>query len=248
MDHSPAFQALYLPGGQPPAADQLFRNPSLARTLELLARDGGPSFYEGTLANDILAGITALQAEQPGFRGWSAADLSSYSVVRRMPLCHGLLNHQLCTMPPPSSGGLAVLQTLALLNQGKGLNHGSDPHTWRQLARAQALADADRLYWLHDPIDGAIPTRALLAPRYIQTRSAAIQDSPAQRPAPGLPPGMTRYPFALPDQGREQGTTHLAIVDAQGNLATYTSSVSWLFSTIPATRRRLPNTVSTELV
>ena len=229
VDHSPAFQALYLPGGQPPPADQLFRNPALAQSLELLANDGGPSFYEGALAERILAGVAALQTQQPGFRGWSPADLASYAVIRRQPLCRQQWNHRLCTMPPPSSGGLAVLQTLALLDQGKGLNDASDPHTWRQLARAQAWADADRLYWVHDPVDGANPTGALLDPRYIQARSAAMQASPAKRPAPGLPPGMSRYPFALPDQGREQGTTHLAIVDARGNLATYTSSVETVF-------------------
>ena len=229
VDHSPAFQALYLPGGQPPPADQLFRNPALARSLELLANDGGPSFYDGALAERILAGMAALQTLQPGFRGWTAADLSSYAVVRRQPLCRQQWNHRLCTMPPPSSGGLAVLQTLALLERGKELTDASDPHTWRQLARAQAWADADRLYWVHDPIDGAIPTGALLDRRYIQARSAAMQASPAQRPAPGLPPGMARYPFALPDQGREQGTTHLAIVDARGNLASYTSSVETVF-------------------
>ena len=229
VDHSPAFQALYLPGGQPPPADQLFRNPALARNLEMLARDGGPSFYTGALAELILEGIAALQAERPGFRGWTAADLSSYAVVRRPPLCHSLLNHRLCTMPPPSSGGLAVLQTLALLERLDGLNAAPDPRTWRQLARAQAWADADRLYWVHDPIDGPIPTAGLLDPRYVQARNAAMQASPAQRPAPGLPPGMARYPFALPDQGREQGTTHLAIVDADGNIATYTSSVETVF-------------------
>jgi len=229
VDHSPAFRALYLPGGQPPPADQLFRNPALANSLKLLARDGGPSFYNGALAELILSGIATLQAEQPGFRGWTAADLSSYAVARRTPLCHRLLNHRLCTMPPPSSGGLAVLQTLALLEQRNGLNQASDPHTWRQLAHAQAWADADRLYWVHDPIDGAIPTGALLDPRYIQARNAAMQASPPRHPAPGLPPGVTRYPFALPDQGREQGTTHLAIADADGNIATYTSSVETVF-------------------
>ena len=102
--HSPAFQALYLPGGQPPPADQRFRNPALARTLEHLAIHGGPAFYSGALARQILQEISALQPQEPGFRGWTAADLSAYAVVRRPPLCHNLLNHRLCTMPPPSLG------------------------------------------------------------------------------------------------------------------------------------------------
>ena len=229
VDHSPAFQALYLPGGQPPPANRPFRNPALARTLELLAKDGGPSFYKGELAQQILAGMAALQTDQPDFRGWSPADLAGYAVVQRSPLCHRLRSYRLCTVPPPSSGGLAVLQTLALLNQSNALSGPADPQTWRLLARAQAWADADRLYWVHDPKDGAIPTGPLLDPVYIQSRAIALQTSPAARPTPGLPPGLAAYPYALPEQSREQGTTHLAIVDGEGNLAAYTSSVETVF-------------------
>ncbi|QNJ14235.1 gamma-glutamyltranspeptidase [Synechococcus sp. A18-46.1] len=229
VDHSPAFQALYLPGGQPPPANRPFRNPALARTLELLAKDGGPSFYNGELAQQILAGMAALQTDQPDFRGWSPADLAGYAVVQRSPLCHRLRSYRLCTAPPPSSGGLAVLQTLALLNQSNALSGPADPQTWRLLARAQAWADADRLYWVHDPKDGAIPTGPLLDPVYIQSRAIALQTSPAARPTPGLPPGLAAYPYALPEQSREQGTTHLAIVDGEGNLAAYTSSVETVF-------------------
>ncbi|MEC7652823.1 MAG: gamma-glutamyltransferase family protein, partial [Cyanobacteriota bacterium] len=229
VSHSAAFQALYLPGGHPPPADKLFRNPALASTLERLARDGGASFYRGALAQQILAGINALRAEQPGFRRWRPADLEDYTVVRRPPLCHRLLSYRLCTVPPPSSGGLAVLQTLALLNQSRAFSGPTDPDTWRQLARAQAWADADRLYWVHDPVDGAIPTGPLLDPAYIKARVAAMQASPATLPTPGLPTGLATYPYALPDQSREQGTTHLTIVDAQGNIAAYTSSVETVF-------------------
>ena len=229
VSHSAAFQALYLPGGHPPPADKLFRNPALASTLERLAREGGASFYRGALAQQILAGINALRAEQPGFRRWRPADLEDYTVVRRPPLCHRLLSYRLCTVPPPSSGGLAVLQTLALLNQSRAFSGPTDPNTWRQLARAQAWADADRLYWVHDPVDGAIPTGPLLDPAYIKARAAAMQASPATLPTPGLPTGLATYPYALPDQSREQGTTHLTIVDVQGNIAAYTSSVETVF-------------------
>ena len=144
-------------------------------------------------------------------------------MVLRLPLCDRLRCFRLCTVPPPSSGGLAVLQTLALLNQSNALSDPADPQTWRLLARAQAWADADRLYWVHDPMDGAIPTGPLLDPTYIQSRAIALQTSPAARPTPGLPPGLAAYPYALPEQSREQGTTHLAIVDGQGNLPAYTS-------------------------
>ena len=229
--HSPDFQALYLPGGQPPAPDHVFKNPALAKTLRLLARDGGPVFYQGPLAQQILRGINALQASEPDFRGWTAADLSSYAVLQRAPLCSQQLQHRICTMPPPSSGGLALLQTLALLNQSTALSQSSaaEPEVWRQLARAQAWADADRLYWVHDPRDGVVPTASLLDPAYIRRRAKTMQRSQGVQPTPGLPPGIDRYPFGRPDRGIEQGTTQITIVDASGNIASYTSSVETIF-------------------
>ena len=230
-DHSAAFQKLYLPSGQPPQADQPFRNPQLARTLQALAQHGGRTFYEGDLAQQILREMDALQTAEPEFRGWSASDLSAYAVLRRQPLCSKQLQHRICTMPPPSSGGLALLQTLALLNQNKDLpgSSAADPQTWRQLARAQAWADADRLYWVHDPLDGPVPAAALLNPAYIKGRADTMRATPAAQPAPGLPAGLDRYPHGRPDKGREQGTTHITIVDGFGNIASYTSSVETVF-------------------
>jgi len=229
--HNQAFQALYLPGGKPPAADQLLRNPQLARTLQTLARDGGPSFYRGALAEQILQEMARLQAGDPDFRGWRPSDLSAYAVVRRQPLCSEQLSHRICTMPPPSSGGLALLQTLALLNQTSVLQGSSsaDAQIWRQLASAQAWADADRLYWVHDPIDGSVPAAALLDPAYIRSRAEAMQAIPALPPTPGLPPGIDRHPHGRPHRGREQGTTQVTIVDGFGNIASYTSSVETVF-------------------
>ncbi|WP_413746139.1 gamma-glutamyltransferase family protein [Synechococcus sp. MIT S9507] len=231
VTHSDAFQELYLPGGQPPQADQPFRNPALASTLESLARDGGPGFYRGTLAQQILLEMSSLQASEPEFQGWSASDLDSYAVVRRQPLCSTQLKLQICTMPPPSSGGLGLLQTLALLMQTTDLSISSadDPETWRQLARAQAWADADRLYWVHDPLDGAVPATALLNQAYIQARAKDMQFAAGKAPSPGLPAGINRYPFGLPERGREQGTTQITIVDVVGNIASYTSSVETIF-------------------
>ena len=229
--HSAAFQKLYLPGGKPPAADRPFRNPQLARTLEALARNGGADFYRGALARQILREMAALQTGDPEFRGWSASDLSSYSVLRRQPLCSQQLKHRICTMPPPSSGGLALLQTLALLNQNRDLpgSIAADPQTWRQLAKAQAWADADRLYWVHDPLDSTVPAAALLDPTYIQKRSESMQATPTAQPSPGLPAGINRYPYGRPNKGREQGTTQITIVDGFSNIASYTSSVETVF-------------------
>ena len=231
VSHSPAFQALYLPDGQPPPADQPFRNPALARTLTTLASDGGDAFYQGPLAQQILRRVNALKREPSRFKGWSAADLSTYAVVRRAPLCNQQLQHQICTMPPPSSGGVGLLQTLALLNQSTPIaaSTPASPTVWKQLGKAQAWADADRLYWVHDPLDGAVPTRALLKPAYIQQRAQAMQTAGSKAPDPGLPPGVTHYPFGRPNPNNEEGTTQITIVDPSGNIVVYTSSVETIF-------------------
>ena len=231
ISHSPAFQTLYLPGGQLPPTDQPFRNPALAHTLTTLARDGGPAFYRGPLAQQILRGVNALKRNTPSFGGWTAADLSNYAVVRRTPLCSQQLQHRICTMPPPSSGGLGLLQTLALLHQNPALKGSSpsDSTVWAQLGKAQTWADADRLYWVHDPIDGAVPAAALLSPAYIQRRAQAMQNAGNTMPEPGLPPGLTHYPFGRPAPSQEAGTTQITIVDANGNIAVYTSSVETIF-------------------
>ena len=227
--HNLAFQQLYLPGGKPLPAGRLFRNPALARTLQTLAQEGGRAFYEGPLAQRIQRGVNALTAQAPNFKGWSANDLASYAVVRRSPLCRVLMKHRVCTVPPPSSGGLAVLQTLALLEATGGFNDPSLPQSWRDLALAESWADADRLYWVHDPIDGTVPIQGLLNPSYVQARTQAMQASPERLPQPGLPPGMKQFPFGRPGPGPELGTSHVTIVDGAGNIASYTTTVETVF-------------------
>ena len=227
--HNPAFQQLYLPGGTPLPAGRLFRNPALARTLETLAQEGGRAFYEGPLAQRIQRGVNALTVQAPNFKGWSANDLASYAVVRRSPLCRVRMQHRVCTVPPPSSGGVAVLQTLALLDATGTVNGPAAPETWRHLALAEAWADADRLYWVHDPIDGTVPTQGLLDPAYIRARAQAMQSSSDRRPQPGLPPGQQHFPFGRRSSAPEQGTSHVSIVDAEGNLASYTTTVETVF-------------------
>ena len=227
--HSPAFQQLYLPGGRAIQAGARLRNPVLANSLEQLARHGGPSFYRGDLARQILRELDALRRDEPGFRGWSPVDLTSYKVIRREPLCSGWRGYRLCSMPAPSSGGLAIQQTLALWDALGGESSLQQPASWRRLAAAMAWADADRLYWVRDPLDGAPWIPALLTPQYIVSRAGGMALDHHRPPAPGLPPGQPSYPFARPTPGREEGTTQISIADAAGNLASYTASVETVF-------------------
>jgi gamma-glutamyltranspeptidase/glutathione hydrolase len=227
--HSAGFEQLYRPGGQRPRLNQVFRNPSLGDTLEQIARNGGPTFYDGALAARILKGMAELGSHDQAFQGWSAADLSNYTVIRRRPVCHPIQRWTLCTVPPPSGGGLAILQTLAFLEATGPMSTPKRPRAWKRFATALQWADADRLYWVNDPSDWPVPMRGLLAPHYLRGRAKAMLDQPTSIPGPGLPPGRSHYPFAKTGAGVEQGTTHLSIVDQHGNLAVYTGSVETVF-------------------
>ena len=228
-EHNAAFQRLYLPGGQAPPAGKRLRNPALARTLQRLARHGGPEFYTGRLGRQILTELAALGLKQPRFQGWTAADLASYEVIQRRALCSEWRGYQLCSAPAPSSGGLALQQSLALWEAMGGGNSIRQPASWQHLALALAWADADRLYWVRDPLDATPWIPALLQPAYIRSRASRIAADRQLQPAPGLPPGQSRYPFARPDVGRENGTTQITVVDAEGNVASYTASVETVF-------------------
>ena len=227
--HSSGFDQLYRPGGELPRLDQPFRNPALGATLEQIARAGGPTFYDGALAAQILKGMADLGSNEQAFQGWSAADLKNYSVIRRRPVCHPIQRWRLCTVPPPSGGGLAILQTLALLEATGPMPAPTRPDAWQRFATALQWADADRSYWVNDPSDWPVPMEGLLAPRYLRRRSKAMLDQPESIPGPGLPPGRSHYPFAKTKPSVEQGTTHLSIVDRHGNLAVYTGSVETVF-------------------
>ena len=228
-DHNTAFQQLYLPGGKAIQAGQRLRNPALAHTLEHLADHGGSAFYRGALAHQILRELASLSRDEPRFRGWSAADLAGYQVIERRPLCSDWRGYRLCSVPAPSSGGLALQQSLALWEALGPEPRIQRPAGWQRLALALAWADADRLYWVRDPVDGAPWIPALLKPAYIRARAMQISRDPRSRPVPGLPPGQPRYPFARAPSGREDGTTQITVVDADGNLASYTASVETVF-------------------
>ena len=229
VSHSRAFQRLYQPDNATLKPGRRFRNPALARTLDRLARHGGLDFYRGALAHQVLRELTALKDENDRFRGWSASDLASYRVMRRQPLCSWWRSYRLCSVPAPSSGGLAVQQSLALWDALGGLESVAQPAGWQRLAQAQAWSDADRLYWTRDPIDATPWFPALLDPTYIQSRALRMKGNLSLKAGPGLPPGQLNYPFARPDRGREDGTTQISIVDREGNLVSYTASVETVF-------------------
>ncbi len=231
INHSRAFQALYLPNGSLPTQKLPFRNKKLASTLSRLAKGGINEFYRGAIANELVADIELQQNKNKTVQTITNEDLASYKVQKRNPICRKYRSWQICSFPPPSGGGVAVLQALGtyeLLSKGnwsvETVNH------WHLLAESLRFADADRSHWIGDPIDLRVPLKGLLEDSYLRKRASAIKAANTTvRPLPGKPKGSELLDLASQPRTTSGGTTHLVVVDVDGNVASYTSSVETVF-------------------
>lgn len=224
----PAARALFFgPDGAPLPVGTVVRNPALAATFEKIAALGADSFYLGDNAKAIAAKVgTAPRNPAP----MSTADLAAYAAKSRDPVCGRYRVWRVCSMGPPSAGGITVLQTLGELERFdlKAMGPAS-PTAWHLIAEAERLAFADRDAWLADPDFAPVPTAGLIDPAYFAARSALISEGATMaNVAPGKPAGASDA-FAVAGPIPEHGTTHFAAVDRWGNAASYTSTVESAF-------------------
>ncbi len=242
----PAARALYFPAGEPLAAGDTLRNPAFAATLRAIAEAGPAAFYRGAIAGDIVAAVQG-HAGNPGLL--AEDDLAGYRVVPRDPVCAAYRGYRVCGMGPPSSGALTVGQILALLEHFDlgALGPGS-PLAWHLFAEASKLAYADRGLYMADDDFVAVPVAGLLDPGYVTARAQRIaraEAMPAPAP-PGNPPWRQREPRAAGADGERPGTTHLSIVDAEGNAIAYTGSIEQAFGATLMVRGFLLNNELTD--
>lgn len=224
----PAGRALFFGAdGAPLPVGTVVRNPALAATFEKVAALGADSFYLGDNAKAIAAKVgTAPRNPAP----MSTADLAGYKAKPRDPVCGRYRVWRVCSMGPPSAGGVTVLQTLGMLERFDLRTMGAaSPTAWHLIAEAERLAFADRDTWLADPDYARVPTAGLIDPAYFAARSALISETSAiNSAAPGKPAGASdRFVMAGPIP--ENGTTHFAAVDRWGNAASYTSTIESAF-------------------
>ena len=229
--------ALYLPGGAPPAVGSTLRNPDLAATYRLLARDGVDAFYHGPLADDIAATVTAppLSATPVGTwpfpvraGGMTVADLAGYQARFPDPTrvrYHGLDVYGMAT---PSSGGSTVGEALNIL-AASGLAGQSTTGVLHRYLEASALAFADRNRYVGDGTPRAL-LDTLLSPAFGASR--ACQIDPAHARAKPVPPGVPAAPYpgcpaAAPGAPDLAGTstTNLTVADRWGNVVEYTLTI-----------------------
>jgi gamma-glutamyltranspeptidase/glutathione hydrolase len=192
----------------------VFRQPELATTLRRIQAEGRAGFYSGRTAELIVDEM------RRGAGLVTTADLAGYRAVWREPLRVGWRGFELLSAPPPSSGGIAVIQLLRMKDQLSadfaGLEHNS-PQYVHLTAEMEKRVFADRAEYLGDPGFFDVPVARLLADDYIATRAAGV-DREAISPLQSVPPGL-----------EPPHTTHYSIVDRWGNAVanTYTLNTSF---------------------
>lgn len=214
--------AYFLPEGNPIAAGDVLVNTPYANTLKLLAEEGVGAFYAGDLARTIVA--TVQGAAKPGVL--SEVDLAIYRVKERPAVCATYRAHEVCGMGPPSSGAIAVGQTLGML-ESYDLSAGPDDVNVRRLiGDASRLAFADRGRYVADTDYVPVPVRGMLDPTYLAERGALLAGDDA---LPEVSPGAPEFDHALnwaDDQSIElPSTSHISIVDSFGNVASMTTTI-----------------------
>lgn len=224
---SPAARSyFYDEKGEPRQAGFILKNPHFAETLRTIAEAGSEAFYDGALAEAIVRSAKSAQTFPSDL---SEEDLERYRAVEREPVCVLYRSHRICGMGPPSSGAITIGQALMMLER---FDLGSDPldtGALHLIAEAQKLAYADRGQYVADSDFVPVP-RGLLARDYILARSGLIDpDRAAENVQPGLPPGLATRGYGRDGTREGAGTTHISVVDADGNAVALTSSIESAF-------------------
>jgi gamma-glutamyltranspeptidase/glutathione hydrolase len=226
LAHFPESARIFLPGGRAPRAGETFRQPDLARTLEGIRDGGADGFYRGPTADRLVeamrrhGGILELE------------DLAGYQVVRREPLAFTYRGHGIVCMPPSSSGGIALAETAHMLagRDLAGLDwHGAE-HV-HLLAEAWRRAFADRNHYLADTDFVEVPVGELASASYGARRAREIGGRAT--PSADVGPGVGGVGSGAGERRRASGpgregdhTTHVSIVDAQGNAVSMTTTLN----------------------
>ena len=212
----------YAPDGAPWPVGHVLKNPDFARTLRAIAAHGADAFYTGDIARDVVAAVHA----HPSPGDLSLQDLAGYRALKREPVCGGYRGYTLCGMGPPSSGPLAVLQILGELEQYPMGSYAPESlEAVHYFSEAGRLAFADRDFYVGDPDFVRVPVRALLDPAYLRARGALIRPDRSMKVAlPGDPEG-TLLSLGRDDAIEMPSTSHLAVVDAQGNALSMTTTI-----------------------
>lgn len=214
MAQSAAAAEVFLPAGQLPSEGDLIRQADLAKTLSALAEHGHDGFYKGAVAEKLVAGVQAAKGI------WSLQDLAEYQVVEREPIRGEYRGYQIISAPPPSSGGVALVETLNIL-RFFSLDKASAVERTHLIAEAMRRAYRDRAQYLGDADFVPVPVQRLTSVEHAAEWVPGL--SPRQAtPSAALPP-VTVEDYAGTD------TTHFSVVDTAGNRVSATLSINFPF-------------------
>jgi gamma-glutamyltranspeptidase/glutathione hydrolase len=212
----------YEADGKPKAVGTVLKNPAFAQTLRAIAERGSEAFYAGEIAQDVVSTVTG-HPTNPG--DMTLDDLKAYRVEERAPVCGPYRTFTVCGMGPPSSGAVAVLQILGILETKDMAAMQPGPEAVHWISEAGRLAFADRALYLADPQFVSVPVKGLTDPGYIKSRAALVDpDKSMGKAKPGDPPFQKTFLWGASD-GIEFGTSHIAIVDRDGHAVSMTTTI-----------------------
>ncbi|QXH61225.1 gamma-glutamyltransferase [Pseudomonas azerbaijanorientalis] len=243
MPRSPEMMAYFRNAdGSPKAVGTHLKNPALAAVFKRIAHEGPDALYKGPVAEEIAAKVQG--HANPG--SLSLTDLANYQAKERAPLCTDYKRWQVCGMPPPSSGGIAVAQILGTLQALEARDKrlalaplkpvkttapaGSepDPQAVHLISEAERLAYADRAQYLADSDFVPVPVKGLVDPAYLASRAALIGERSMGTAKPGTPPGI-QVAYAPDRSPLRISTSQVVAVDDAGGAVSMTTTIESAF-------------------
>lgn len=211
-----ASKAIFFKNGEPLKSGDLLVQKDLAKSLRLIAKQGAKAFYQGEIATKI-----AKEMQSQGGT-MTLEDLKAYKVVERQPIIGDYRGYKVVTMPPPSSGGVHLIEILNMLEhypiKEDGVNSAKNIH---HMAESMKLAYADRSEYLGDPDFVKIPVTGLTSKAYANERVKTIDDNKA-RLSSTIKPGK-------PQPYESDQTTHYSVMDKAGNAVAVTYTLNLNF-------------------
>ena len=232
LDDLPASADYFYPNGEPLPVGFIRTNPDYAATLSAIAESGPSAFYEGEIAQAIVDAVNS--DANPG--AMSLEDLADYSVKIRPALCGDRADgYRICSAPPPSSGGVTQNMIMGLYDLLEPTEEAdmTEENYLKAFIDAQRLAYADRDHYVADSDFVTVPATDLINPAYLRVRAkeAFAPDATTHPGDPGLALGRDPVRPLWGEDATEHGpgTTHISIVDADGNAVSMTATVEAAF-------------------
>lgn len=225
---SPDAARVFLLDGEVPPLGHVIRQPDLAASLEILAKQGADGFYKGPFARKLADGVQQLGGN------WTVEDLANYKVVERAPVVGHYRGARIVSGSPPASGGVALIDALNIL-EGFDLARLDKVTRTHLIVEAMRRVHRDRAVYLGDPDFVTVPVARLIDPNYAAGQRASIRMDRATPSA--MLPGVD-----TPNPG--PSTTHFSVIDARGNMVAATITLNFFFGSglmIPGTGILLNN-------